>query len=242
MIGIGFGPFRGPGPLNGGQIENAGSADRKNGTGKSNSLIPNARRIQCESFLHGADEAPRSNPSFHRVFPFPIPHAVEYILRVATFCLFEIPSENTFPPSLSTLRYMGKNSVRLNWSNARKLTTSSGKKIPRFFAEKKKSYPSKITPCLTIQAIFSILRHIEYDSTLGFVFLLTPVCPVLSLSEIYRHVIAFHPVGSNSNRRFNVSIQRTLVSSSFFGEIIAPRKTWFLVNQYIYLLLLWKKY
>lgn len=126
MIGIGFGPFRGPGPLNGGQIENAGSADRKNGTGKSNSLIPNARRIQCESFLHGADEAPRSNPSFHRVFPFPIPHAVEYILRVATFCLFEIPSENTFPPSLSTLRYMEKNSVRLNWSNARKLTTSSG--------------------------------------------------------------------------------------------------------------------
>lgn len=148
MIGIGFGPFRGPGPLNGGQIENAGSADRKNGTGKSNSLIPNARRIQCESFLHGADEAPRSNPSFHRVFPFPIPHAVEYILRVATFCLFEIPSENTFPPpSLSTLRYMEKNSVRLNWSNARKLTTSSGKKIPRFFAEKKKSYPSKVTPC-----------------------------------------------------------------------------------------------
>lgn len=111
------------------------------------------------------------------------------------------------PPPLSTLRYMGKNSVRLNWSNARKLTTSSGKKIPRFFAEKKKSYPSKVTPCASWRAIFSILRHIEYDSTLGFVFLLTPVCPVLSLSEIYRHVIAFHPVGSNSNRRFNVSIQ-----------------------------------
>lgn len=52
-----------------------------------------------------------------------------------------------FLPPLSTLRYMGKNSVRLNWSNARKLTTSSGKKIPRFFAEKKKSYPSKVTPC-----------------------------------------------------------------------------------------------
>lgn len=131
-------------------------------------------------------------------------------------CRYVLPFRNTFgkyvssPPFSTTLRYMGKNSVRLNWSNARKLTTSSGKKIPRFFAEKKKeivSFESNPMCLVTIQAIFSILRHIEYDSTLGFVFLLTPVCPILSLSEIYRHVIAFHPVGSNSNRRFNVSIQ-----------------------------------
>lgn len=76
-----FGLFESPETLNSDKSKMPARQVAKMVRANRSSLIPNARRIQCEPFLC-TGEARRSIPSFHRVFPFPIPrHWIHFACR-----------------------------------------------------------------------------------------------------------------------------------------------------------------